>query len=186
MRQVTYSMGCTLDGYVVGPDGGFDWSVPDEEVFAQHLHDLRGTSVHLLGRRLHETMLYWETDGPDLDPAELEWGRMWRALPKVVFSSTLTEVRGSNTRLAQGSLAEEIAQLRAESDTGEIAVGGAQLAAEAAELDLIDEYRLFVHPVLVGGGRTFFPELERQVPLELISSLAFGSGVVASRYRVVR
>ncbi|QBF47054.1 dihydrofolate reductase family protein [Janibacter limosus] len=186
MRQVTYSMGSTLDGYVVGPDGGFDWSVPDEEVFAQHLHDLRGTSVHLLGRRLHETMLFWESDGPDLDPAELEWGRRWRALPKVVFSTTLTEVTGSNTRLAEGGLAEEIERLRSESDTGEIAVGGAELAAEAAELDLIDEYRLFVHPVLVGGGRTFFPELERQVSLELVSSRAFGSGVVASRYRVVR
>lgn len=186
MRQVTYSMGCTLDGYIVGPDGGFDWSVPDEEVFAQHLHDLRGTSVHLLGRRLHETMLYWESDGPELDPAEREWERMWRALPKVVFSTTLTEVTGSNTRLAMGGLAEEINRLRAESDEGEIAIGGADLAAEAAELDLIDEYRPFVHPVLVGGGRPYLPGLQRQVPLELVSSRVFGSGVIASRYRVVR
>lgn len=188
MRQVTYSMGCSLDGYVVGPDGSFDWSVPDEHEFAQHIHDLRGTSVHLLGRSLYETMLYWEDvyQEPETDFSTREWARLWRELPKIVFSTTLTEVTGTNTRLATGSLAEEIERLRADPDEGEIALGGARLAAEAAELDLIDEYRPFVHPVLVGGGLPYFPELERQVRLELVSSRAFGTGVVASRYRVVR
>lgn len=186
MRQVTYSMGCSLDGYVVGPDGGFDWSVPDDDVFAAHLDELRGTGVHLLGRRLHETMLYWESDDPDASPAEREWGRRWRELPKLVFSTTLTEVTGTSTRLATGSLAEEIARLRAEPGEGDIAIGGADLAAEAADAGLIDEYRPFVHPVLLGGGRPYFPELERTVRLELASSRSFRNGVVAPRYRVVR
>ena len=188
MRPVTYSMSCSLDGYVVDEDGDFDWSVPDEEVFAHHLHDLRGTSVHLLGRKLHETMLFWETADEDqeLDYANQEWARMWRALPKIVLSRTLTEVTGSNTRLATGTLEEEIKRLRAESGEGEIALGGAELAAEAARLDLIDEYRPVVHPVLIGGGRPFFPPVEQQRALELVSSKTFGSGVVASRYRVRR
>ncbi|MFX4288458.1 dihydrofolate reductase family protein, partial [Janibacter sp. G349] len=128
---VTYSMNISLDGYIVGPDGGFDWSEPDEEVFAAHTDELRGVGVHLLGRRLHETMSYWETadQEPESDYSTVEWARMWRAVPKVVFSRTLTEVTGTNTRLATRSLAEEIAALRAESDEGEIALGGAELAA---------------------------------------------------------
>lgn len=188
MRTVTYSMSHSLDGYVVGPDGGFDWSVPDEEVFAHHIADLRGTSVHLLGRRLYETMLYWEESDEiqQFDVAEQEWARMWRALPKIVFSTTLTEVTGSNTQLASGGLAQEIERLRAEPGEGEIAVGGAELAAEAARLDLIDEYRPFVHPVLLGGGRPYFPPVEQQRALEFASSKTFGCGVVASRYRVRR
>ncbi|MEN3121882.1 dihydrofolate reductase family protein [Janibacter sp. LM] len=188
MRQVTYSMGCSLDGYVVGPDGGFDWSEPDEEVFAAHIEELRGTSVHLLGRRLYETMLYWETvdQEPGTDHSTTEWARMWRELPKVVFSSTLTGVTGTNTRLATGSLADEIGRLRSEPGEEEIAIGGAVLAADAADEGLIDEYRPFVYPVLLGGGRPYFPELERRVDLELVSSRPFACGVVAWRYRVVR
>ena len=98
---VTYSMNISLDGYIVGPDGGFDWSEPDEEVFAAHTEELRGIGVHLLGRRLHETMWYWETadQEPQSDYSTVEWARMWRAVPKVVFSRTLTEVTGT-VRLA--------------------------------------------------------------------------------------
>lgn len=185
MRTVTYSMGVSLDGYVVGSDGRFDWSVPDEEVFRFHLQELRGTAVHVMGRRLYETMLYWETtdQNPDLDFATLEWARLWQQLPKVVFSTTLTEVVG-NTRLLAGGLAEEIARLRAEPGEGEIAIGGAELGAEAAAFGLIDEYRPVVHPVLVGGGRPYFPQREHRVDLELVESHHFVCGVVALRYRV--
>lgn len=187
MRLVTYSMGVSLDGYIVGPDGTFAWTAPDEEVFRSHLDELRGVGVHLLGRRLYETMLYWETAEQDqsLDAAELEWAALWKPLPKVVFSSTLAAVQG-HARLAAGGLAEEIERLRAEPGEGAIAIGGATLAAEAAALGLIDEYRPRVYPVLVGGGIPYFPQRERRVDLELVETRAFRSGVVYLRYRVAR
>jgi dihydrofolate reductase len=158
MRSVTYSMGVSLDGYIAGPDGGFDWTPPDEEVFRFVTDEIRGVGVHLLGRRLYETMLYWETadQDPSLDDSMLEWAAIWKPLPKVVFSTTLPAVQG-NARLASGGLAEEIERLRAEPGEGDIAIGGATLAAEAAALGLIDEYRPRVYPVLVGGGTPFFP-----------------------------
>ena len=113
MRSVTYSMGVSLDGYIVGPDGGFDWTPPDEEVFRFWIDEIRGVSVHLLGRRLYETMLYWETaDQSSLDDAQLDWAGLWNPLPKVVFSTTLSAVQG-NARLASGDVAEEIERLRA-------------------------------------------------------------------------
>lgn len=187
MRRVTYSMGVSLDGYIVGPDGGFDWSEPDEELFRFYTDELRGIGVHLMGRRLYETMLYWETADrdPSLGAPMLEWAALWNPLPKAVFSTTLPEVRGQ-ARLASGGLAEEVERLRASPDPGEIAIGGATLAAEAAALDLIDEYRPRVHPVLVGGGVPFFPRAARRVDLELVGSRTFGSRVVCLRYRVVR
>jgi dihydrofolate reductase len=187
MRSVTYSMSVSLDGYVVGPDGGFDWSEPDEEVFRFWIDEIREVGVHLLGRRLYETMLYWETADQErpLDDAELEWAALWNPLPKVVFSTTLSAVRG-NARLASGGLAEEIERLRAEPGEGEIAIGGATLAAEAAASDLIDEYRMVVYPVLVGGGIPFFPHRERRVDLELVETRTFPSGVVYLSHRVAR
>ena len=187
MRSVTYSMGMSLDGYVVGPDGSFDWAPPDDEVFRSHIDEIRGVGVYLLGRRLYETMLYWETadEDPSLDDAELEWAALWKPLPKVVFSTTLSEVQG-NARLASGGLAAEIERLRAEPGEGEIAIGGATLAAQAAALDLIDEYRPMVYPVLVGGGIQFFPRQERRVDLELVETRPFSSRVVYLRYRVAR
>lgn len=187
MRSVTYSMGVSLDGYIVGPDGGFDWTDPDAEVFRFWIDDIRDIGVHLLGRRLYETMLYWETadQDPSLDDAMREWTALWKPLPKVVFSTTLSEVQG-NARLVSGGLAEEIERLRAEPGEGEIAIGGATLAAEAAELGLIDEYRAMVNPVLVGGGIPFFPQHERRVDLELVETRTFSSGVVYLRHRVAR
>ena len=187
MRSVTYSMGASLDGYIVGPDGGFDWTSPDPNVFRFWIDEIRGVGVHLLGRRLYETMLYWETAGQDrsIGEAELEWAGLWNPLPKVVFSSTLSAVQG-NARLASGSVADEIERLRAEPGEGEIAIGGATLAAEAAAAGLIDEYRVIVHPVLVGGGRSYFPQGERHVDLELVETRAFDSGVVYLHYRVKR
>jgi len=187
LRSVTYSMGVSLDGYIVGPDGSFDWTEPDPEVFRFWIDDIRHVGVHLLGRRLYETMLYWETAGQDqpLDDAEREWAALWNPLPKVVFSTTLSAVQG-NARLASGGLAEEIERLRAEPGESEIAIGGATLAAEAAALDLIDEYRAIVHPVLVGGGIPFFPQRERRVAVELVETRTFNSRFVYLRYRVVR
>ena len=186
MRTVTYSMSVSLDGYIVGPDGDFGWTVPDEDVFQFVTDGIRGVDVCLLGRRLYETMLYWETvDQDSLDDAMLQWATLWNPLPKVVFSTTLSEVQGS-ARLAAGSLAEEIEQLRVEPGEGDIAIGGATLAAEAAALGLIEEYRIRVHPVLVGGGTPYFPRGERRVALELVETRTFSSKVVYLRYRVVR
>ncbi|MEU5592656.1 dihydrofolate reductase family protein [Streptomyces sp. NPDC020298] len=187
MRSVTYSMSVSLDGYIVGPDGGFDWTVPDEEVFRFWIDEIREVGVHLLGRRLYETMLYWETadQDPSLEDSGLEWAALWNPLPKVVFSTTLSAVQG-NARLASGGLAEEIERLRAEPGEGDIAIGGATLAAEAAASGLIDEYRAMVYPVLVGGGVPFFPRHERRVDLELVETRTFGSKVVYLRYRMAR
>ena len=187
MRRVTYSMGASLDGYIVGPDGKFDWTPPDAEVFRFWIDEIRGVGVHLLGRRLYETMLYWETADQEqsLDDSQLEWAAIWKPLPKVVFSTTLSAVQGT-ARLASGGLAEEIERLRAEPGEGDIAIGGATLAAEAAALGLIDEYRLIVYPVLVGGGIPYFPQHERRVDLELVETRPFSAGVVYLRYRVAR
>ncbi|MFD5570993.1 dihydrofolate reductase family protein [Streptomyces cadmiisoli] len=187
MRSVTYSMSVSLDGYIVGPDGGFDWTAPGDEVFRFWIDEIRDVGVHLLGRRLYETMLYWETADQDstLDESELEWTALWKPLPKVVFSTTLSEVQG-HARLASGGLAEEIERLRAEPGEGDIAIGGATLAAEAAAAGLIDEYRAMVYPVLVGGGIPFFPRHERRVDLELVETRTFNSRVVYLRHRVAR
>lgn len=187
MHLVTYSMNTSLDGYIAGPDGDINWSEPDEEVFRATTDEVRGIGVYLLGRRLYETMLFWETaeQDPELGFSTDEWARLWRGLPKIVFSSTLSTVQG-NARIATGSLADEVARLRAEPGDGAIAIGGATLAAEAAEAGLIDEYRMTVHPVLVGGGIPFFPHGLRRVDLEHVSSRAFASGAVHTRYRVMR
>ena len=187
MRAVTFSMSASLDGYIVGPDGDITAPAPDEELWRLVMDEIRGVDVHLMGRRLYETMLYWETAEQDqsLDDAELEWTALWKPLPKVVFSTTLSAVEG-NARLVSSGLAEEIERLRAEPGDGEIAIGGATLAAEAAALDLIDEYRVMVYPVLVGGGIPFFPQRERRVDLELVETRTFSSRVVYLRYRVAR
>ena len=187
MRSVTYSMGVSLDGYIVGPDGDITAPPPDEDVWRLVTDEIREVGVHLMGRRLYETMLYWETadQDPSLDDSEIEWAALWKPLPKVVFSTTLSAVRGT-ARLASGGLAEEIERLRAEPGEGDIAIGGATLAAEAAALGLIDEYRARVYPVLVGGGTPYFPQHERRVDLELVETRTFSSRVVYLRYRVAR
>ena len=180
-------MNISADGYIVGPDGTFDWTAPDGDVFRFWIDEIRQVGVHLMGRRLYETMLYWETAPEDrsLDDAELEWAALWKPLPKVVFSTTLSAVEG-NARLASNGLAEEIDRLRAEPGESEIAIGGATLAAEAAALGLIDEYRVMVYPVLVGGGIPFFPQHQRRVDLELVETRTFNSRVIYLHYRVAR
>jgi dihydrofolate reductase len=182
MPKVIYSMGgVSADGYIVGPDGRFDWAAPDEELHRFHNEQVRGLAGHLLGRRLYETMVYWET--ADQDPSEIarDFARIWQALPKVVFSRTLESVEGANARLARDDLGAELAALQ-ESVGGDVAIGGAELAAEAARLDLIDEYRLFVHPVAVGGGIPFFPR-DARIDMELVETRTFSSRVVYLRYR---
>jgi dihydrofolate reductase len=188
VRALVYSMGVSLDGYVLGPDGLFDWATPDPDVFAYATDEVRGVGVHLMGRRLYEAMLYWEAAERehDLDDAERQFAELWKALPKVVLSRTLTEVEGSNTTLATGSLTEVVERLRSESAEGVIAIGGGTLASQAAALGLVDEYRLRVCPVLAGGGTAYFPHDRRRTDLELLSTRAFDNGVVALRYRVRR
>ncbi len=185
MRKVICAMGVSLDGYIVGPDGSFEWSAPDEALFRFATDEVRQIGVHLLGRRLYETMRYWETveHDPSLNDLERDFAALWVALPKVVFSGTLTSVE-PGYQLAAGSVTEEVERWRAKDGQGDIAIGGATLAVEAAALDLVDEYALRVHPVLVGGGTPFFPRAERRADLELLDSRTFGSGVVHLRYRV--
>jgi len=190
MRSVTYSMGMSLDGYIVGPGGEIGEiaaEAPDEAMWKLVMDEVRGVDVHLMGRRLYETMLYWEEPdrAPSFDEREREWITLWNPLPKVVFSRTLSTVQGQ-ARLATGSLAEEIARLRAEPGEGDIAIGGATLAAEAATQDLIDEYRIRVYPKLVGGGIPYFARSERPANLELIESRTVSAGVLYLRYRVAR
>ena len=184
MRRVHYSMGMSLDGYVIGPDGRFDWTEPDDEVFRFCMEEIRGVDVHLMGRGLYEAMLYWETAAhdPSLDDLRRAWTALWNPLPKVVFSTTLTAVEG-NARLARGDLATEVAQLLAEPGDGAIAIGGPTLAVQAAALGLVDEYRPRLHPVLVGGGTPYFPHGLRREDLELLGTRSFPSGVVALQYR---
>lgn len=185
-HKVTYSMGMSLDGYIAGPEGDFDWPGFDDEVFRLALDEIRTVGVDLMGRRLYETMRYWETeDAASFSELEHEWAALWNPLPKVVFSRTLTEVEG-NARLATGGVADEIARLRAEPGDGDIAIGGATLAVEAAAHGLIDEYLIRVFPVLVGGGTPFFARDERRVDLERIEARSLAGGVLFMRYRVVR
>lgn len=187
MNKVIFSMSMSIDGFIVGPDGSFDWSAPDEETHRFSNDEVRGIGVHLLGRRLYETMLYWET--ADLDPVrdsvEFEFAQIWNPLPKVVFSRTLAAVQG-NARLSSRSLREEIETLRSDPATGNIAIGGATLAAQAAALDLIDEYHILIHPVVVGGGIPFFNRGGDRTDLELIETRTFASATVFVAYRVLR
>ena len=183
MRKVIYSIGTSLDGFIAGRDGEIDWSAPDEELHRFHNEQTREVGVHLCGRRLYETMVYWETADrdPSAGPVTLEFARIWQALPKVVFSSTLQTLQG-NARLATGGPAQELARLR-EQPGGDIAVGGAGLASTLIEGNLVDEYRLFVSPVVLGGGTPYFTALQERIDLELVETRTFGSRVVYLRYR---
>ncbi len=187
MHRVTYQMGVSLDGYVVDADGHFDWSEPSAEQFRFHIEELRGIHTHLLGRRLYETMTYWEdpANAATFDDAEREWAELWNALPKVVFSHTLTEVSGA-ARLATEDLATEIARLQQEPGDGDIAIGGAELAHQVAALGLIDEYQVIVNPAVVGAGTEFFAHDGRHERLTLVEHPTFDGGTVLLRYRVER
>lgn len=182
MPSLIYSMTVSLDGYIAGPQGEIDWSPPDDELHLFHNQRTRELGAHLLGRRIYEEMLYWETvDVTALGAPGVEFAGIWQALPKIVFSRTLQSVKG-NARLAEGRLEEEAARLKAES-TGDIGVGGAGLAASFIELGLIDEYWMFITPVVLGGGTRYFPDLESRLDLDLVEHRTFGSRVVYVRYR---
>jgi len=185
MRKVIYSMGVSLDGFIAGPDGEIDWSAPDEELHRFHNQQTQEIGAHLCGRRLYETMVYWETadENPSATEFELEFAGIWQRLPKIVFSKTLEKVEG-NARLVRDNVAEEVAKLK-EQPGKDLAVGGAGLASTLIKLGLIDEYRLFVSPVLLGGGTPYFPALEERIDLELVETRTFGSRVVYVRYRRV-
>jgi dihydrofolate reductase len=184
MRKLIYSMTASLDGYIAGPDGAIDWAPPDEELFRFHTQQVQEIGVHLCGRRLYETMVYWETaEESPLLAEHVKFAQTWKALPKVVFSTTLQSVVG-NTRLATDDVGEEVSRLK-EQPGKDIAVGGAGLAGACMELELIDEWRLFLSPVLLGGGTPYFPTLEEQINLELVDTKTFGSRVVYLRYRRV-
>lgn len=182
MRSLIYSMTVSLDGFIAGPDGAIDWSVPDEELFGFHTQHVQETGMHLCGRRLYETMVYWETaEESPLAAEQVKFARIWKALPKVVFSTTLESVVG-NTRLAREGLGEEVSRLK-EQPGKDIGVGGAGLAGACMKLQLIDEWRLFVSPVLLGAGTPYFPTLDKRIDLKLVETRTFGSRVVYLRYR---
>ncbi len=183
MRKLIYSMGVSLDGFIAGPGGEIDWGAPDEELMRFHIEQTREIGAHLCGRGLYEDMLPWETaEETRSDPLELEFARIWKAIPKVVFSTTLAKVTG-NARLATDDVAGEVARLKERPGKDVVSAGGAGFASTLVKLDLIDEYRLFVSPVMLGGGTAYFPPLAEKINLELLETRTFGSRVVYLRYR---
>ena len=179
--MLIYSMSVSVDGFITDRAGAFDWTVPSDELFRFHLARVRELGGYLLGRRLYEAMLVWETD-PSLrdNEARSAFADVWCALPKIVFSRTLDSVQG-NARLAEGSVAEEVTAALHTTDK-DVSIGGAGLAAAAIDLGLVDELRMFRYPVLVGGGTPFLPPVTEAVPLDLIETTTFGSRVIYERY----
>jgi dihydrofolate reductase len=183
--MLIYSMSVSVDGFIADREGAFGWSAPSEELFRFHTAEVGKLGGCLLGRRLYETMLVWETD-PSLREDELgaAFADVWCALPKVVFSRTLDSVQG-NARLAEGSVAEEVAAAL-EATEKDVEIGGAGLAAAAIELGLVDELRMFRYPVVVGGGTPYLPPVTEDIRLDLIETRTFGSRVIYERYQRVR
>jgi dihydrofolate reductase len=183
MRKLIYSMSVSLDGFIAGPGGEIDWAAPDGELMRFHNEQTKEISTHLCGRGLYADMLPWETEGHTRsDPRELEFARLWAAIPKVVFSRTLQQVAG-NARLAQGDVASEVARVKAGPGDGVVSAGGAGLAATLIQLDLVDEYRMFMNPIVLGGGTPYFPSLDHRLSFELLETRTFGSRVVYLRYQ---
>ena len=186
MLPVIYSMSVTLDGFIAGPDGDISWGGPDADQFDFHVEQTRHIAAYLCGRALYQDMLVWETAEQTMPgEAQLEFARIWRAIPKVVFSRTLTSVEGT-ARLATGDLATEVGRLRDQPGEGVVSIGGAGLAADAIAADLIDEYRQFVYPVVLGGGTPYFPPLTTPLDLRLVESQTLSSRVVYLRYQRIR
>lgn len=179
--MLIFSMSVSVDGFIKDRAGRFDWSVPSEEQFRFHLAQTRELGVQLCGRKLYETMLPWETDPSFRDTEdEAAFADVWSALPKVVFSRTLDRVEG-NARLAEGSLANEVAAALDSTDK-DVGIGGAGLASAAVELGLVDELHMFRNPVVVGGGTPFLPPVSDIVELSLIETRTFSSRVIYERY----
>jgi dihydrofolate reductase len=179
--MLIYSMSVSVDGFIADREGAFGWGVPSDEQFRFHLEQVRGLGSCLLGRRLYETMLVWETDPSLRDNEDTDaFADVWSALPKVVFSRTLDRVQG-NARLAEAPLAEEVAAALAATDK-DVEIGGAGLASAAIELGFVDELHMFRNPIVVGGGTPFLPPVTKDLPLELIETRTFGSRVVYEHY----
>jgi dihydrofolate reductase len=183
MTLINFSMSASVDGFVTDRAGSLDWGGPSDEIFAFHLELVGELGAYLLGRRLYETMRVWETD-PAMRSSEAQaaFADVWTALPKVVFSRTLDRVEGS-ARLASGSLAEEIEATRRDAGGKPVSIGGADLAAQALELDLVDELRIFRYPVILGGGIPLLPPVTQTLPLERVELRPFGGKAVFERYR---
>ncbi|MDQ0850522.1 dihydrofolate reductase [Arthrobacter sp. B3I9] len=187
MRKLTYAMNVTLDGYIAAAGDDIGWSGPSDELFQWWLDQERANSLSLYGRKLWEAMSsYWPTGDqqPNATEAEIEFARNWRDTPKVVFSSTIDKVDW-NSRLVTGDAVAEITRLKAE-DGGSMSIGGATLAGAAMRAGLIDEYMLATHPVLVGGGTPFFPDLDSRVNPDLVETRSFPGGVVMTRFETRR
>jgi dihydrofolate reductase len=184
MADLVYTAITSLDGYVVDGEGSFDWAAPDEEVHA-FVNDLeRGTGTYLYGRRLYETMRFWETDAPGLETSAVasDYARLWRAADKVVFSSTLTGVETARTRLVTRFEPDEVRRWK-QAASAPLSVGGPGLAAAALRAGLVDELRWIAVPVLVGGGTRWLPTGVR-VGLELLADRRFAGGAAYRSYRI--
>ena len=184
MGKLIYLMNVSLDGFIETTDRSLDWTAVDDELHGWFNDHARGIAVSFYGRKLWEVMsAHWPTSDsdPNSGPVEREFGEIWRATPKVVFSRTLSEPLGSNARLATSDPAAELARVRAETD-GDVEVAGPTIAAEFIRRDLVDEYGLVVHPVPLGSGRPFFPPDVSRRPLRLVATQRFASGVVYLGY----
>jgi dihydrofolate reductase len=183
MRKVIYSTMVSLDGFVEGPTRNLDWVIIDEELHSFINDQQRDIDTFLFGRRMYEVMVSWETIDKDPSNPEyvLEFARIWKGIHKIVFSKTLEQVQG-NARLSRGNITEEVVQLKAKPGK-DMSVGGARIAAALRPLDLIDEYQLFIHPVIIGSGTPVFPASGVKTSLRLVETHAFHSGVVLLRYQ---
>jgi dihydrofolate reductase len=183
MARLIYSAIASLDGYIADESGSFDWAEPDEEVHAFVNELERPVGTYLFGRRMYEVMVYWEAlpDLADQPPYVREFATIWRAADKVVYSQTLATASSARTRIERAFDPETVRQMKAVAEH-DLAVGGANLAAQAIAAGLVDEYQLFVMPVLVGGGTRALPN-GVQALLELVGERRFGSGVVYLQYR---
>ena len=184
MADLIYSAISSLDGYIEDREGKFDWSAPDEEVH-RFINDLeRAAGTYLLGRRMYETMMVWETD-PNLaadSPLMRDYAEMWQAANKIVYSRTLATASTRQTQLERTFDPEAIRQLK-ESTDQDILIGGPELAAHAFRAGLVDECQLFLTPIIIGGGKPALPD-DVRLELELLEERRFGSGVVFLRYRI--
>lgn len=181
--RLIYLFNVSVDGYTATPDGDLGWTIIDDEIHAWFNEQMRGLDASLYGRRLYETMAaYWPTG--EHDPAATEpmreFARIWNPMPKIVFSNSLERV-GYNSRLVRGDVAPALDDLRREF-SGDLGVGGPNLAGQFVRRGLVDEYRLVVHPVVLGAGTSFWPRLEGPLPLRLVETHAFSSGVEVRSY----
>ncbi len=186
MAKLIYSSITSLDGYVADEHGNFDWAAPDEEVHA-FVNDLeRPVGTYLYGRRMYETMVYWETAHTlaDQSPVEQDFARVWQAAEKIVYSRTLATVSSARTRIERDLDPSAIRQMKAQA-ARDIGVGGPDLAAQAITAGLVDEYHLFLTPVVVGRGKPSLPK-DVRVNLELLAERRFSGGVVYLHYRTAR